>query len=519
MYAVIGSSLFAAIGSAQTMPVFPDDWSSDEKFNTVQQQSAVVDPDLGFCCATSSNCQVQVQSDAGTRYFSYSTKHARFDSTEGNGITIYDYPKQKEVFVDENLVCTSYCPMIGAMQPFAMLYDGAVDLGTETILGHTVQHWQYKDIGPLKIVMETDNSYIDQTDATSSVPVLEMDHITPFGIHLADVNESWTNWKAGAQDASLFAWTEDSSAGCPKNGNCGNMAAMQRRLQNREYAQYLLLAQDNGMLPSYIDLTALKQAIMDGKSQAEAIAAMEEANQGWEKNLGATRGVMDRPATSTIPAMENTAVPSFPQDFFADTADFLILPQGDYTIESAGDITYWCCGLQSNCAVQTEYQFGPMYTSLSTNQTRFGGGAGQPAVVTDYNLGLEMAVDVNNTCTAYCPLNGQTMFPIIIDDDAKDLGKVNIGGNGYEHFMWIDTAGKWQITVDQIDAFVDLTDVNNPVPFIWAEILEPLKHYIASVNTTYTNFVGGRQDPSLFAVNGIQACPKSNNCGSSSSTY
>jgi len=242
-------------------------------------------------------------------------------------VFINDYKKHIEVQVDPTtLACMSWCP-IGSMYPFELVDPNATNLGPVTMPdGRIVQHWQYKDLGPLRIVMETDNSYVDQSDPTYAVPVLENDVLTPFGIHLGVMNESWSNWKNGAQDPSLFAYTNGPEQGCQKSSQCNGDAYMIRRLKEHDYVSFKDTAIARGLLTPDGALAFSKKGLALG-----------------------SRGVADRAATPRLPVAP-AAVPQFPQDFFAYTQDFLCLPQGQWTQFIAADGTgpFTCCGLNSN---------------------------------------------------------------------------------------------------------------------------------------------------------------------------
>jgi len=83
--------------NAQSQPVFADDWSATENINVLQFQDSALDPDHGYCCGPNSNCQVQTQFESGTRYYSYSTRKARFDSAVSGINIVFDYKNQRQV--------------------------------------------------------------------------------------------------------------------------------------------------------------------------------------------------------------------------------------------------------------------------------------------------------------------------------------------------------------------------------------------------------------------------------------
>jgi hypothetical protein len=478
---------------APAFPVFAPDFTADEVISQVIYQGQYInDPNFGYCCGDSSTCSLQTGYEYGTRYFSYSTNVSRFDDNF-NQVIINDYKHQVQVLVESasNLTCTSWCPMIGAMYPFDLVDTDATWIGETTLNGKQVQHWQYEERGPLNILFQIDNTYLDQsTDPTYAIPVLEFDQLMPLKQDLGQMNESWSNFKIGTPDPSLFAYTNGPLESCPRDPNCGN--------------EQMLRALDSG-LRNPIRREAVKTRISE-----------LDIEQG--ARLGNN---LNRPRSPVSPTVQKNfgTLPVIPQNFASDTKDFIIIPQGEYDYHDVSGYQYWCLSPQSNGKIQSQFVAGPLFQSADTNETRFGGGLGQPAVVTKYNEGKEYAVDATGTCTSYCPLqSGSALYPLVIDPLAKDLGKVSIAGNAYEQFHWIEylfPERQWE-PMEIIDAFMDLTDPANPKPYIWQETLTPFGQYLATANSTYTNFVGGPQSEDLFMVNGASSCPLDANCGSSS---
>jgi len=231
-----------------------------------------------------------------------------------------------------------------------------------------------------------------------------------------------------------------------------------------------------------------------------------------------------QPSSAALKKKTHSAVPQIPQDFSANTADFILLPQGDYTqfttSSASEDYTYTCCALKSNCKIQTEYEAGPNFVSATLQQTRFGGGLGQQAIVSDYKTDMKQyLVNGSGYCQSYCNLQvGSEVVPVEVNESAKDLGPVNIGGDKFEHWQWKDKIGKIFL-IDQVDAFVNQSDPANPKPYIWATIIEPFKKLIGFANTTYNDFEGGAQDEKLFLVTGKEHCEVDPNCASSTPQF
>ncbi len=78
----------------------------------------------------------------------------------------------KELAVDENFVCTSYCPTEDYWSPYNV--DGFSDMGPAVIDGASLEWWQdVEKIPILNITMEADNIYVNQS-GPFAIPVLEV---------------------------------------------------------------------------------------------------------------------------------------------------------------------------------------------------------------------------------------------------------------------------------------------------------------------------------------------------------
>lgn len=482
---------------ASPRPKFATDYSTVETFvNEIYQGQYINDPTLGLCCGQSSSCQVQTGFQKGQRYTSYSTNFSRFDDFGDGSVTILDYKARMEVFAvsASNLTCNTYCPLIGGMEPY-YLPDEAEDKGTFTIDGHTLQLWQYREVGPLNITMQTNNVFVNQTDINNANPYLEYDHLTPFKQDLGASNETYSNWISGAPDPALFKWLHPQYGKCPIDPNqCQNADAMFRRLRARDFVGFRHILQHllkNG------DPTA-KQLLRSLRRRRGSRAAKMAATIATDASPASAKG--DTP-------------PTFPQDFFSNEQNFLVLPQGQYSTNDVSGSLYWCCGPDSNCKIQTEYEAGPTYVSFSTQQMRLGNPGDAQAEVIDYNADVfkQLLVDENNTCTSYCPCQqGDALIPLAVDPSATKIGVATIGGKQYDQWQWSDHLGK-RIKMDTINAFID-TSGAQPQPFLWAEDITPFNQYLATANTTYDSFKPGTPDPSMFKVNGISSCPLNQNC-------
>jgi hypothetical protein len=72
------------------------------------------------CSAEATDCQVQVQSQGGQVYWSLSQNATTqvFGAAYQPYAIVSDYHRHKEMAVDENFVCQSFCPMPGPMEPY-----------------------------------------------------------------------------------------------------------------------------------------------------------------------------------------------------------------------------------------------------------------------------------------------------------------------------------------------------------------------------------------------------------------
>lgn len=88
------------------------------------------------------------------------------------------------------------------------------------------------------IKMQTTDFYATlPADPTAmATPVYEHDTLEPFGQHIGDEETSWTDFKAGQPDPSLFAVS--GVADCPESPNCGNSVRQHRRLRDGDYGAF-----------------------------------------------------------------------------------------------------------------------------------------------------------------------------------------------------------------------------------------------------------------------------------------
>jgi len=238
---VLLSIATAAVASAGARPKFPDSWSAMIQQDMVQFQGNYQLPNGDYCCSIDSNdCQIQVQSQAGMTYFSLPTNQT--SQVFGPEYTPYaivdDFNLEKEMAVDKNFTCTSWCPLGGKMPPFNTA--GYTDGGATTINGIPVELWQQvTEIPILNITMETDNFYVNQTDMENANPIIDVDDLTPAGEFIGQSNTTYTQWVAGPQSSKWF--TVYGVDKCPKAKGCNQDSVRQlHRLAMGRKADYIM---------------------------------------------------------------------------------------------------------------------------------------------------------------------------------------------------------------------------------------------------------------------------------------
>lgn len=138
---------------------------------------------------------------------------------------------------------------------------------------------------------------------------------------------------------------------------------------------------------------------------------------------------------------------------------------------------------------------------------------GAEGIVSDFVAQMQYEVDENSTCIQTCPMQQEAWYNLTVNPLATDKGPASLDGKTYEHFYWMDTILK-KVPMDTVDAYVNITDPANPIPYLWVEYLEPFGQFLAEANTTYHGFQGGPQDPNLFVVYKAQGCPVDPQCAS-----
>jgi hypothetical protein len=179
-----------------------------------------------------------------------------------------------------------------------------------------------------------------------------------------------------------------------------------------------------------------------------------------------------------------------------------------------------CCDpTVPECKVQTIFQAGLQYFSVSTNRTAFKNPDGS-GIVTLYNDQKEYAVDSSGVCQSWCPLpeDDNELFPMGFPSDATNNGKVNYNGQMLTDIHWAEEIPILNITMEVDDFYLDASNWTNAVPVAQISLITPFGQQMGAQNTTWANFKAGPQPSSEFVVLNKTTCQMSNQCGGSSSS-
>jgi len=219
--------IVAAVAGPQ--PKFPNDWSAYGEDTIIVVQGPVTKEGTKYCCESTSDCQVQVQHQAGNIFVDYSHNRTRFDDKDSGESFVNLFTIQKELLV-VGTACKEYCPMEGDTLDPGFLFVNATDKGAVVLPdGRKGNQWEWQDKIFDVIVMETIDVYVNQDDMKNGVPLQEIDHLTPFGEHIGDMTQNWKNFVPGTPDPSKFAITGIDT--CPMSPNCNQQSKQINRLR------------------------------------------------------------------------------------------------------------------------------------------------------------------------------------------------------------------------------------------------------------------------------------------------
>jgi hypothetical protein len=420
--------------------------------------------------------------------------------TDGQGVIVNWYePINKEMALAPGasvnstyaFVCAAYCPEEGAFYSLVEIGDeegdpvfdlGAVKISQQGPAAETktCEHFQWTETLFHTVPMEQTDFYVDMS-TTPPTPFYSSAVIEPFGSRIGLENSSYFQYTPGDM-STYFDIDPASISSCPMSDQCQQSKNLPRALRNRvRYGK------------SYYDL------------------AREKAQAG------------DVPPTVQEPAEKgtlragNTTLPTFAKDFTAYEASAQVINQGG-TTSKTGDT---CCSVDvPQCQVQTSALEGTRYFDYSNQRVRFEDKLSGQTIV--YLFGTEHKEILVNmtagveTCQEYCPIDPQEpLYPMEMDPEAVDMGPATIKGVGVEKFEYYDTIFK-VIKMETFDFYVDISGSGDAKPVFKTSVLTPFGGPpIGTSNETFTQYVAGPPPASKFQIAGLDICPMSSNCGSS----
>lgn len=154
------------------------------------------------------------------QYNSATTAQAKLANPDSSGVVV-DCTVKKEYSVDANGNCQSWCPTtqaggcpITAFQigPNAT-YEG-VATGSPYCSGKPCVDWRIVQQPFFNITFETDDYFIDVTNASNPIPLAEYSDLTPFGMPMGFQQSSYEQYATGPIDPSVFV--VNGNATCPQ---------------------------------------------------------------------------------------------------------------------------------------------------------------------------------------------------------------------------------------------------------------------------------------------------------------
>eukprot|EP01062_Namystynia_karyoxenos_P026978 TRINITY_DN2080_c0_g1_i1.p1 TRINITY_DN2080_c0_g1~~TRINITY_DN2080_c0_g1_i1.p1 ORF type:complete len:274 (+),score=98.03 TRINITY_DN2080_c0_g1_i1:78-824(+) len=226
-------ALLAAVGAAagKAVPQLPQQWSALQTDNLVISQGGQRQGDLICCELDAPQCKVQSTHQSSMYYFDGAHNRTRTGSAGMSGAIVSLYTVGKEMQVDENNTCTSYCPLQFDFAPFT-IDAKAKYVGTTTVEGVTADQWTWTEYIFNKyhlLPMQKTNFYVTPDGA---IPVKEQDIIEPLGQVIGTENQTWIEFKAGAPAKSLFDVKGVDS--CPMDPNCQQDSRSSHRRRGRD---------------------------------------------------------------------------------------------------------------------------------------------------------------------------------------------------------------------------------------------------------------------------------------------
>ena len=237
---------------------FEPDWTATIEELTIIDQGGTAQANGDLCCSYGAvgappACAVSVAKTSGVRYFDVTNQRFRFEAannTPGAAIVV-DYKAHRHMVVAYKngttvIECKQYCPVSphDVLKPhFFGFHNEVSDEGPAMWHGIQAQHYHWVEkASPLPIALATYDFYADISDPTHAKPLGQKKALTPFGSpSVGFFNTTWTDFKAGAPDPTLFVVT--GIATCPKSPDCGKGPKQDERLKLGLYHTYRAYAE------------------------------------------------------------------------------------------------------------------------------------------------------------------------------------------------------------------------------------------------------------------------------------
>lgn len=211
-------------------------------------------------------------------------------------------------------------------------------------------------------------------------------------------------------------------------------------------------------------------------------------------------------------AAAQAAIPTFPSSYTVVERDAIGIHQGDYVTKGSQT----CCVAGGNCKIQFQEQAGTTYADATRKQVLFSPFGTDESILTDYNTQKQYAI-VNNTCSEYCPNQGEDKFPVFgPGPNTTAEGTVVVNGKTLNKYVWKTTI-LGIVTMETSTMLVDESG-SAPVPVQETDVLTPFGEQIGSEETQWSNWQPGTPEPSVFtSIKGLASCKEGKKCNSNNS--
>ena len=214
---------------------FPLDWQSLIEYeNIVNKGGSVVPSNYSngndICCAYDTpECIVAYSQSSEYQYYDYTHQRLRVERTGLDETDIVDYTVKRKYNVrslNGIETCIDYCPLksgstIMHPNPIDFDYNPVTNMGTTTWHNHKANKYVwYNAFFNHSLPMATYTLFVDESNATSAVPLQQFSDETPFNqTRISRVRKTWTKFTPGPISAEKFNVAKLDS--CPRAPKCG----------------------------------------------------------------------------------------------------------------------------------------------------------------------------------------------------------------------------------------------------------------------------------------------------------